>query len=560
MNENKAQNRDDGLEVTYRIPVERFQYADELAAQNQKLKKGSHVLGIVLVVSALLMFLVGWGVGTFRPLPVSKDAKQAVINVVPADSAKKVETVLSIMQNSWYFAAGIENLNTRLTDQALLGITDNEEDPHTQYMTAEEILQFTQNINRNFVGIGVQFTSTEDGLHIITRVFRDSPAERSGVLPGDIIHAVNGKVVDGLSSAEIKELVQGEEGTKVNMTFLRDGKPLEIAIPRGQISHTVDGEVLEDGIAYISLAQFGESTGTEVREMLDQFREENAKRLIIDLRDDGGGYLDALKDVLNCFLPADTVFILREYSDGTKEESRTSGGKYQFVDGIVLLVNESTASASEAFTMAMKEKRDDVTIVGTKTYGKGSVQITRYFDDGSALKYTDSVWKSPNGVWVNNTGIEPDETVELHPVLSAEYREMDENAVFGPDTVSQETATAQMCLDFLGYDSLRFDGYFDAKTEAALKAFQKKLELEETGLLDRTSYDTLISQTVYEWYSNSSRDTQLSRAKEILKNREDRTEGTDSETPAAVQADPLTGIMYEAAAEARIRNAGDEII
>ncbi len=561
MSENKPQNRDDGLEVTYRIPVERFQYADELAAQNQKLRKGSHVLAVVLVVSALLMFLLGWGFGTYRPIPFSNQIRESVSAAVPADSAKKIESVLSIMKNYWYFASGIENLDTRLTDQALIGITDNEEDPHTQYMTSEEIQQFTQSINRNFVGIGVQFTSTEDGLHIITRVFRDSPAERAGVLPGDIIHAVNGKVVDGLSSTEIKDLVQGEEGTKVNMTFLRDGKPLEIAITRGQISHTVDGEMLEDGIAYISLAQFGESTGTEVREMLDQFKQEGAKRLIIDLRDDGGGYLDALKDVLNCFLPADTVFILREYSDGTKEENRTSGGKYQFVDGIVLLVNESTASASEAFTMAMKEKRDDVTIVGTKTYGKGSVQITRYFTDGSALKYTDSVWKSPNGVWVNNTGIEPDETVELHPVLSAEYKEMEDGAVFGPDTVSQETATAQMCLDFLGYDTLRSDGYFDAKTEAALKEFQKKLELEETGLLDRTSYDTLISQTVYEWYSNSSHDTQLNRAIEILKNREDSAGSTAaSAAPSASHADSGSGILFEAAPLTLIRNPGDEII
>jgi C-terminal peptidase prc len=170
-------------------------------------------------------------------------------------------------------------------------------------------------------------------------------------------------------------------------------------------------EVL-DGIAYISLAQFGESTGTEVREMLDQFREENAKRLIIDLRDDGGGYLDALKDVLNCFLPADTVFILREYSDGTKEESRTSGGKYQFVDGIVLLVNESTASASEAFTMAMKEKRDDVTIVGTKTYGKGSVQslirLSKFGYTG-AIRLTTLHYFPPCNEGYDGIGIYPDE-------------------------------------------------------------------------------------------------------------------------------------------------------
>ncbi|MBR2793957.1 MAG: peptidoglycan-binding protein, partial [Solobacterium sp.] len=380
-------------------------------------------------------------------------------------------------------------------------------------------------------------------------------------LPGDIIHAVNGTVVDGMDSSEIKELVQGEEGTKVNMTFLRDGKTLEISIPRGQISHTVDAEIMEGNIGYMSLAQFGESTGTEVREMLDQFKKEGASRLIIDLRDDGGGYLDALKDVLNCFLPADTVFILREYTDGTKEENRTSGGKYQFVDGIVLLVNDSTASASEAFTMAMKEKRDDVTIIGTKTYGKGSVQITRYFNDGSALKYTDSAWKSPSGIWVNNTGIEPDETIELHPVLSAEYKEMEEDATFGYDTVSRETEIAQMCLDFLGYESMRTDGYFDKRTEEALKEFQKKLELDETGVLDRTSYDTLISQTVYEWYTDKSHDTQLMRALELLRNRTAGAAKAEvSEAPSAAVKIDHSQIMMEETAVQAIRTDRDGII
>ena len=561
MSENKPQNIDDGLEVTYRIPVERFQYADELSAENRKLRKGSHVLGIVLVVTAMLMFLFGWGVGSFRPLPFSNRIRHGVANATTVDSSTKIESVMAIMEKYWYFAPGIENLDTRLSDQALFGITSNEEDPHTQYMTSEEIEQFTQNINRNFVGIGVQFQSAQDGMHIITRVFRDSPAEKAGVLPGDIIHAVNGTVVDGMDSSEIKELVQGEEGTKVNMTFLRDGKTLEISIPRGQISHTVDAEILEGNIGYMSLAQFGESTGTEVREMLDQFKKEGASRLIIDLRDDGGGYLDALKDVLNCFLPADTVFILREYTDGTKEENRTSGGKYQFVDGIVLLVNDSTASASEAFTMAMKEKRDDVTIIGTKTYGKGSVQITRYFSDGSALKYTDSAWKSPSGVWVNNTGIEPDETVELHPVLSAEYKEMEEDAAFGYDTVSRETEIAQMCLDFLGYESMRTDGYFDKRTEEALKEFQKKLELDETGVLDRTSYDTLISQTVYEWYSDDSHDTQLMRAVELLRNRTSGASKEEvTETPSAAVKIDHSQIMMEETAVQAIRTDRDGII
>ncbi|MBR2770024.1 MAG: hypothetical protein IKD68_13920, partial [Solobacterium sp.] len=123
MSENKPQNIDDGLEVTYRIPVERFQYADELSAENRKLRKGSHVLGIVLVVTALLMFLFGWGVGSFRPLPFSNRIRHGVANATTVDSSTKIESVMAIMEKYWYFAPGIESLDTRLSDQALFGIT-----------------------------------------------------------------------------------------------------------------------------------------------------------------------------------------------------------------------------------------------------------------------------------------------------------------------------------------------------------------------------------------------------------------------------------------------------
>lgn len=554
MSISKPQKEDDGLEVTYRIPVERFQYADELNEQNNSLKRKNRILTGVLAAAAAVCFVFGWGVGSFTPIPFVNQLRQGITAVSAEDADKKIESVLRIMENYWYFSREIENLDERLSDQALKGVTDNEEDPHTEYMSREEISQFTQAINRNFVGIGVQFRNTESEPHVITRVFRDSPAEKAGVLPGDIIHLVDGVNVDDMNAQEIKDLVQGEEGTIVSMTFLRGGEPVTLNITRGQVYHTVDGNVTDEGFGYLSIQQFGESTGSEVKEYLDEFKTRNVTRLIIDLRDDGGGYLDALKSVLNCFLPADTVFIRREYTDGKTEENRTSGGLYPSIDGVVLLVNGNTASAAEAFTMAMREMRKDVRVIGTKTYGKGSVQITRYFDDGTALKYTDSIWKSPRGIWVNNTGIVPDETVELHPVLDTAYTSMEEGTSFRLDDLGETVKTAALCLDFLGYTPVRTDGYFDASLETALKNYQKDNGMEETGILDTAVYDSLVAKTIIAWNTDPACDRQRMRAVEILKNHV--SEPSAGTITADHSADPVTteAVMMESIADFTIRN------
>lgn len=482
----------------------------------KKLKRKNRRLKTWLVILLAIGVACGWLLGTFSPLPVSAGLHSSAGTMTKGDSKNKFEEVLSIMDTDWFFANQIDDIDTRLTDQALKGLTDNEEDTHTEYMSEQEIADFTQSINRNFVGIGVQFRSTDDGLHIITRVLPDSPAEKAGVQAGDIIHAVEGTVVDNKTSTEIKELVQGEKGTTVSIDFIREGKVINIKIVRDEVSSTVYGSVKEDDIGYLSIQNFGNSTAEEVKSWLDDFEAQGVTGLIIDLRDDGGGYLDALKGVVDCFLPKNTVFLRRVYSDGSSDEMKTDGGTYESFGPIVLLVNENTASAAEAFTIAMKEERDDVTIVGTTTYGKGTVQITKYFDDGSALKYTNSKWTSPSGVWVNGTGIEPDETVKLHDVLYMSYASMEDGTSVAFDSVDDKVKEAQSCLDFLGYDVDRMDGYFDVPTQKALQQFETDNDLSVSEDLTSEVYDSLLTKVVVKWNTDESADVQLQRAQEIL--------------------------------------------
>ena len=542
----KTPEENDGLEENRRITAEEFRYEDELNEENQHLRRSSRRLRILLAAFSVLALLLGWLLGSFRPIPFFNQFRQGVTAVTQAKSGEKITNIMNVMRRYWYFSGSIDDLETRLVDQALVGMTTNEEDPHTAYMSAEEILEFTQSINRDFVGIGVQFTNLESGLQLITRVFRDSPAEKAGVQAGDIIHSVDGVITENMTTDEIKELVQGEEGSVVTMVFQREGELITLDITRGKVGHTVDGTVAEDGIGLITIEQFGETTKVEVQGFLDEFAEKGATKLIIDLRDDGGGYLEALRGVISLLLPENKVFIRREYTNGSKEVNKTDGGQYTQFSPIVLLVNENTASAAEAFTLALKENRDDVTVIGTTTYGKGSVQVTQYFDDGSALKYTDSIWKSPDGVWINGTGIEPDETVKLHEVLNTTYATLEDGEKYAPDSVSPIVKEIQLCLDFLGYAPDRTDGYYSPETEKQLLAFEKENGLEENTVIDKDLYGTMIAAVIHEWTVNDKADKQYQRALEILREAKPVQEAApQNEQGSPISAISADALMYE---------------
>ncbi|MBR3126684.1 MAG: peptidoglycan-binding protein, partial [Solobacterium sp.] len=315
---------------------------------------------------------------------------------------------------------------------------------------------------------------------------------------------------------DISGRVRGEEGTKVSIGFERDGEIITLEITRAPINNTVYGEIMADGTGYLEIIQFGDTTAQEARGYLEDFRDRNVQELIIDLRGDGGGYLDSLRAVASLFIEDGPVIMKQVYSDGKVEELRSVEGLAFDFAPVVLLVDRNTASAAEVFTLAMKENRDDVTIIGETTYGKGTVQITRYFNDGSALKYTTSKWVSSQDVWVNGTGIEPDIAVANHEVIGTTYAEMPDEGSFSYDSVSEFVRFAQLGLDYLEYAPDRTDGYLSHGTENALRQFQQDAGLEATGILDQKTYNTLISRIILDYNTNRDHDPQLQKALEVL--------------------------------------------
>ena len=511
-NEKKeTENRDDEKDELKTISLKRYLWPDE---RLEKEKKRNRKLKVALIVTACAAVLIGWLGGSLLPFGFLSGLRQEISTGFSAGS-DKISTALDIMENDWYFGKDIKNLDDRLIDQAITGITTNKEDTHTEYMSKSEVEDFEQSINRDYVGIGVEFVNS-NGSAIVSRVFKDSPAAKAGIQAGDILTSADGTSLSGKSSDDIKKLVQGDEGSKVVIGVNRQGKNLSFEITRGSVKATTYGEMKENGIAYLQLYQFGDSTPEEVKAYLDDFKKENARKLIIDLRDNGGGYLDSVSSIASCFLPKGSVVLQQEYKNGTKNKVKTQEKQYSRLGPIVILVNENTASAAEVLTLALKEQRSDVTLVGTTTYGKGSVQVTKQFDDGSAIKYTTCRWLSPKGTWVNGKGISPDDEVKMDEVFYHSFSGMKKNETWKQDSVSDAVKDVQECLSYLGYSVDRKDGYFSVETEDALKQFQKDHGMNADGILNEETYNAVYSQTILTNATDDSRDPQLQKAEELL--------------------------------------------
>lgn len=467
------------------------------------------------IIIGICALLLGWTGGSLLPVSFLDAFRSRINGARSISGSDKIAEVLKIMENDWYFGHSIDDLSTRLEDQAIQGITSNSEDTHTEYMTAEEMKDFKQSINRNYVGIGVSYVQNGN-TNMVEEVFKDSPAEKAGVKAGDVIHAVDGTVIDGMSSDDIKSMIQGDEGTKVSITFIRDGQYITLEITRAPVSATAFGKKLDDGTIYLRLAQFGDDTPTDVKKYLKDLATDSGDKLILDLRNNGGGYLNSVSAVASLFLPDKTVVMTEQYASGPDDVIKTSGGQITNIHQIVVLVNQNTASAAEVMTLALRQQREDVTVIGTTTYGKGTVQVTRTFSDDSALKYTTAKWVSPDGTWVNGTGITPDIEVKLHDVMYASFTGMKDDETYQYDAVSSAVKDAQLCLDYLSYTPGRMDGYYSTATSDAVKKFQTDHSLNADGILNKTTYEALISAVALDWSTTSNHDTQLQKAQEVL--------------------------------------------
>jgi len=300
----------------------------------------------------------------------------------------------------------------KLIDGAKKGLVEGANDQYTVYFTEEEAKEFLGDLEGTFEGIGAEL-GVEDGRLIIVNPLDGSPAKKSGLKAKDSILTVNGEDAADWSVEKAVSKIRGEKGTTVKLGIVRDGKPKEISVVRGTISvPSVETEITDNNIGIIRISRFGQTeTASLVRKAADEFTDAGVKGIVLDMRGNGGGYLNSAVDVASLWM--ENKVVVTERTNGkVRDELRTSGdAPFQGIDTVVL-VDGGTASASEILAGALRDN-GAATIVGEQTFGKGVVQDIKQLDDGGSLKVTIASWFTPNGNNISKEGIKPDTTIKF---------------------------------------------------------------------------------------------------------------------------------------------------
>lgn len=390
-------------------------------------KPGIPLLGVGLsLLLALATFLSGLQIGSFA----GKDSMSA--NLWSALFSKEVASseatdlsefwkVWNLLDNKYVDATstpGVTLTPEQKIDGAISGLVKAYGDPYTIYMPAKDASMFEDEIAGNFSGVGMEVGMRNNSISVISPL-PESPAEKAGILAGDIIVKIDGQSTDGMNIDQAVRLIRGEKGTKVELSIYREGEDefREISIVRDTISIPTSKTETKGDVFVISLYSFNALSEREMQLALREFVTSGKKKLIIDLRGNPGGYLQSAVSIASYFLPLGEVVVRENFGGDTPEELYRSTGKElgKFSpEHVVVLVDGGSASASEILAGALQE-HGVAKLIGAQTFGKGSVQELIPLDNGGSLKVTVARWLTPNGVSISNGGLTPDIVVDRTP-------------------------------------------------------------------------------------------------------------------------------------------------
>ena len=302
-----------------------------------------------------------------------------------------------------------------MLEGAIKGYVEGLGDPYTEYLTKEEMEEFTEETNSEYVGIGVYVgNDTVNNTILVVGVMKSSPAEEAGIQIGDVIEKIDGVAYTGKQLDEATKVLKAEEGTTATLTIRRDNEEKELTVVRRKITvQHVASEMLENNIAYIQIDSFDANVASSFEEQITSLINNGATGIIIDLRNNGGGIVDEATGIADLFLDkGETILITKSKKENNEEETKSERDPIVKDIPVVILVNEATASASEILAGALKDNYG-ATIIGKQTYGKGVIQTLYTLTDGSGIKITTEEYYTPNHNQINEVGITPDIEVDI---------------------------------------------------------------------------------------------------------------------------------------------------
>lgn len=438
--------------------------------------------------------------------------------VLAADNTEnllsKLESLITIIQTYYYKDVKVSDL----VDGAIKGMF-SALDKHSTYFTAEEFKEFNSDIFGEFAGLGIYIEKKDDYIGVISAI-EGTPADKAGIQPGDIIMYVDGQDIKGYSTEQASAMMRGEPGTKVKIGIRREGVSsiIYLDLTREIITiNPVNYEIKPDNIGYIRITQFNGHAYDGIVKALDTFKTKNVKGIVIDLRDNPGGLLDEVVKVCKLLIPKGPIVSIK-YKSQPQETYSSELAKAPYK--IVVLVNGGSASASEIMAAAIKESGTGK-LVGTKTYGKGTVQTILNLTDGSGMKITIANYLTPKGFVLDGVGIIPDFEVQNTSIDTAkDYAVLNGQRSVKNKLIGLDVLGVQQRLKALGYKVSTADGIFGNATLAAVKQFQQDNKLKVDGSMD--SDDIKVLNAKFD-AAGGAKDAQLDRAvielKKMLDNK-----------------------------------------
>ena len=374
---------------------------------------------LILVVASFFILGATFWLGTLYGYQ-HRPATERVLGVLNQAPPQQVQDVdFSLFWDAW---ARLEEKyvdrdkidRQKMVYGAIAGLAQSLKDPYTQFFPPAESKQFQEDIKGSFGGIGAEIGIRKNILTIIAPL-KGNPAERVGLKAGDSVIKINDTSTADLGLEEAVRMIRGEVGTNVRLNIFREGfkQPKEYTITRETIKVMVlTTEKRPDGIFVIKLHEFTESAASEFRKAAQEFAESRSQKLVLDLRNDPGGFLTVAVDIASWFEPSGEIVARERYADGKEDLYRSSG--YRLFESVptVILVNEGSASASEIVAGALRDIRG-IKLIGAKTFGKGSVQEVVELPKNASMKITIAKWLTPKGIEINGKGLEPDIKVEI---------------------------------------------------------------------------------------------------------------------------------------------------
>ena len=380
--------------------------------ENGKFLKGLFC-GVILVLICMAGCLLHLQWKMNRRAAVSTDSEKTETLDMNLSQVKKKAGEIEELINAYYLD---EIDGQKVEDTMYTGMVAGLEDPYSVYYSKEELESMEESISGAYSGIGATLTQDPDtGDLSVVSCFDGTPAQEAGLQPGDVITGWNGNSVEGMELSELVSKIKTDPEEQLTLEIERDGEILEVELTRREVQiPTVEYEMLDDQIGYIRLVEFDEVTADQFKEALEDLENQNMEKLIIDVRNNPGGVLQVVCDMLDQLLP-EGLIVYTEDKNGNRKEY-TSDEEHQFTKPLAVLANENSASASEIFAGAIQDYGIG-TIVGTTTFGKGIVQRTFYLSDGTGVKLTVAKYYTPKGHDIHKKGITPDVETELDEEL-----------------------------------------------------------------------------------------------------------------------------------------------